>query len=466
MSNFRLVTVATHMTPELERFIESAEFYGYDHTILGLGREWVGGEANNGRLVFPGGGMKVNLLKDYLKTLVNDDDVILFTDSYDVVFNDTPEELLKRWEKKGKGLLFTAEKTCWPDTNLEGDYPDSPYDYKYLNSGGFVGTVGDLKVLTETMCKDSDDDQLYYTLKFLNNEGIKLDYTIDIFQTLNSSFDDVQVIEGKVFNKVTKTNPIVIHANGGVGPRTYLNGLYNNMEKPKQLLKEWEGTERVKLQLFFTFKHSNPNIIMDSIEYLSYPKELMDVVIYNNHTENQWSIDNFVKNNGKKYNSIQTYFDTQDWLYDIRRHSLIDGEKYDGDYVLQVEANQKINNKDTIQILIEENKDIIAPMINEEQTLNSNYWVAIDNNGYFEEGEDYFPIRSYDKKGTFVVPFIKGVVLFKTDYLKQEAFKKMYSDEDIRYYEDDHDVIFCNVMRESNLLMYVTNKRYFGKYFD
>ena len=75
--NLKLVTVATHETHELRRFIESAEYFGYDYHILGLGKEWVGGEANNGRLVFPGGGMKVNLLKEYLQTLTNDNDVIV-----------------------------------------------------------------------------------------------------------------------------------------------------------------------------------------------------------------------------------------------------------------------------------------------------------------------------------------------------------------------------------------------------
>ena len=466
MSNIKLVTVATHNTPELERFKESAKFYGYDYHILGLGREWVGGEANNGRLVFPGGGMKVNLLKGFLSENINPNDIILFTDSYDVVFNDTPEELVKRWESLGGGLIFTAEKTCWPDPKLESVYPNSTYGYKFLNSGGFIGTAGQLKSLTQTICEDADDDQLYYTLKFLNDEGINLDYNVDIFQTLNSSFNDVEVLNGKVYNNVTKTYPIVIHANGGVGPRTYLNGLYNKMERPEHTTIDWVGDERVKVQLFFTFEHSNPRIILDAIEYLSYPKRLMDIVIYNNHGLNQWSIDNFIKNNKDEYNTIEVYSDEQDGLYDIKRHSLMDGANYEGDYVLQVDADHNIKNKNTIEILIEENRDIITPMINQEQTLNSNYWCNVDGNGYFAEGDDYFPIRNYEMKGTFVVPFVKGVILFKTDYLNQEVFKGMYSDQDFKDYGDDHDVAFCSSMRESNLFMYVTNKRYFGKYFD
>ena len=70
--------------------------------------------------------------------------------------------------------------------------------------------------------------------QFITNNKIKLrqtikysrDYNLDIFQTLNQSIDDVEIHNGRVYNKVTKTYPIVIHANGGVGPRTYLNKLY------------------------------------------------------------------------------------------------------------------------------------------------------------------------------------------------------------------------------------------------
>ena len=156
-----LVTVATHKTHELDRFIESAKYHGYDYVILGLGMEWTGGVADNGRLVFPGGGMKVNLLKEYLSTYVgSNSDVILFTDSYDVVFNEKPDELLSRWNGN---VLFTAEKTCWPDRDLEEEYPNSPYGYKYLNSGCYIGTAKALHSFISLPITEpaNGDDQLH-----------------------------------------------------------------------------------------------------------------------------------------------------------------------------------------------------------------------------------------------------------------------------------------------------------------
>ena len=461
-----LLTVATHMTHELERFIESAEHFGYDYEILGLGREWVGGVAENGRLIFPGGGMKVNLLKDYIGD-IDDDTIILFTDSYDVVFADGPESIINKWNSLGGGMIFTAEKTCWPEPHLSKVYPDSPYDYRYLNSGGFLGRAEDIKKLIETNCEDSDDDQLYYTLKFLNSEGITLDYECDIFQTLNSSFDDVELHNGSVFNRVTKTYPTVIHANGGVGPRTFLNKLYNNMIKPKHDLKVLRGDETVMVQVVFDFQHTNPSVIMDSIEYLTYDKKLIDLVVFNNNRLNNWAIDNFIEKFKDQYNSVKYYYGNGESVYELRETALEYANMYGGDYVIQIDANHKLNNHDTIQLLMEENRDIIAPMINVEQTLNSNFWGGVDGNGYFQESDNYFPIRNYEDKGTFVVPFIKGVIMFKKEILNHKVFTLLYeNNRDDEFYGDDYFVVFCNALRNSNLFMYVTNKRYYGKYFE
>ena len=462
-----LVTVATHKTHELDRFVESATFHGYNFEILGLGMEWTGGKADNGRLVFPGGGMKVNLLKDYLSTYDgNDTDVILFTDSYDVVFNEKPDELLSRWDGN---VLFTAEKTCWPDENLSNEYPNSPHGYKFLNSGGFISTVKDLKVLTETTCKDSDDDQLYYTLKFLNGEGINLDYDLNIFQTLNSSLNDVEMHNGRVYNKVTNTYPIVIHANGGVGPRTYLNKFYNDMRKPETTFKKLKGDEKVKVQMCFDGPHSNSSVIVESLSYLSYDKSLIDLVFYNNFKENEWAIKNYIKQYGNGYNSISNTYVEGLGTYELRSLMFSDSVRYGGDYSLHIDTHFYLKNKDTIQLLMVENKDIISPMINTEQTLNSNFWGAVDDNGYFMESYDYHDIRTYDKKGTFVVPFIGGVIMYSNDILKNGVFDGILSDvsdETISDYGSDHMVVLMNIIREKNLFMYTTNKRYYGKFFN
>lgn len=73
-------TVATANTHGLERYLRSAEVYGINVEILGRGKQWSGGDMD-----YPGGGQKVNLLKEKLNELSklddkNKDQIILFTD--------------------------------------------------------------------------------------------------------------------------------------------------------------------------------------------------------------------------------------------------------------------------------------------------------------------------------------------------------------------------------------------------
>lgn len=146
-----------------------------------------------------------------------------------------------------------------------------------------------------------------------------------------------------------------------------------------------------------------------------------------------------------------------------------DSITYDGEYVIHNDSSFIIKNKDTIQLLMSEGKDIISPMINTEQTFNSNFWGGVSDDGYYLESYDYHDIRSYNKKGTFVVPFISGVIMFTKEILKTDLFSTMFSgldEETLKYYGEDHMVVLANTIRDKNLFMYVTNKRYYGKFFN
>lgn len=73
-------TVATDNNHGLDRFIRSAKIYGVDVEVLGKGEKWSGGDMNH-----PGGGQKVNLLKNKLNELIKNGDknkIILFTDRF------------------------------------------------------------------------------------------------------------------------------------------------------------------------------------------------------------------------------------------------------------------------------------------------------------------------------------------------------------------------------------------------
>lgn len=73
---------------------------------------------------------------------------------------------------------------------MAAQYPPVSRGKRYLNSGGFIGYASDVyEILDTALIKDEDDDQLFYTTAYLNNEirvrhKIKLDHKSEIFQNL------------------------------------------------------------------------------------------------------------------------------------------------------------------------------------------------------------------------------------------------------------------------------------------
>lgn len=225
--DFIVITVATENNFELNRFTTSLNNYNIDHIILGLGLVWTGGDITNG----PGGGQKINLLKYELSKWAKnklESTIVLFSDSYDVVNLSSKKEILDKYLKFGiNTIVFSAEKTCWPNNNLSHFYPNTSSQYKYLNSGGFIGKANNiLNLINEKNINDIDDDQLFYTNSFLmsKNNSIILDYYTEIFQTLNNSLNDIRMDydNNRLSNIINKNTPCFIHGNGHKVIKDYL----------------------------------------------------------------------------------------------------------------------------------------------------------------------------------------------------------------------------------------------------
>ncbi len=96
-----------------------------------MGEKWKGGDMD-----YPGGGFKVNLLREELAKIADGKDesvrdpdrlVVMFTDAYDVVFTGGPEKILRTFRESfpGSKVVFGAEGFCWPRKDLEKDYPEA-----------------------------------------------------------------------------------------------------------------------------------------------------------------------------------------------------------------------------------------------------------------------------------------------------------------------------------------------------
>ncbi|MBW00293.1 Procollagen-lysine,2-oxoglutarate 5-dioxygenase 1, partial [Eschrichtius robustus] len=187
--NLLVLTVATKETEGFRRFKRSAQFFNYKIQALGLGEDWHGEKEMSA-----GGGLKVRLLKKALEKHADKEDlVILFTDSYDVLFASGPRELLKKFRQARSQVVFSAEELIYPDRRLEAKYPVVSDGKRFLGSGGFIGYAPNLsKLVAEWEGQDSDSDQLFYTKIFLDPEkregiNITLDHRCRIFQNLDGA---------------------------------------------------------------------------------------------------------------------------------------------------------------------------------------------------------------------------------------------------------------------------------------
>jgi hypothetical protein len=166
-------------------------------------------------------GIKLREVAEFLKTPhLDPDDVVLFTDAYDVVYCGNQEEILERYLSFSKPIVFGAERLCQPDVQLAERYPELNTEFPFLNSGMFIGRVGALrKCMAGYVYIDKVEDQRYWTEKFLfsNPDLIELDYENQLF--LNTVSIDmrwfmVDKSSGHSFIIYRSATPMFVHING------------------------------------------------------------------------------------------------------------------------------------------------------------------------------------------------------------------------------------------------------------
>ncbi|NXP25128.1 GT252 galactosyltransferase, partial [Scytalopus superciliaris] len=95
------------------------------------------------------------------------------------------------------------------------------------------------------------------------------------------------------------------------------------------------------------------------------------------------------------------------------------------DYILFIDADNLLTNPQTLNLLIAENKTLVAPML-ESRSLYSNFWCGITPQASnFMKGVrtlEYPLIREWKRMGCFAVPMIHSTFLID---LRKEASTKL-----------------------------------------
>ncbi|GAB1603685.1 multifunctional procollagen lysine hydroxylase and glycosyltransferase LH3-like [Argonauta hians] len=471
-----IVTVATKETDGFRRFTKSCEKYNLNLSVAGMGLEWEGGDMQS-----VGGGHKINILKDALKPHADKTDlIILFTDSYDVVFTNGSKDILSKYKKLGSRVVFSAEGFCWPDHTLAKQYPTvNGIEKRFLNSGGFMGPAKDIyEIVSYKPVANADDDQLYYTKLFLNKElrtrwDMKLDTKSTIFQNLHGALGEVMLkFKGGhsfLYNVKSRQTPSLVHGNGPIKDEfnRLANYLGDGWTKANGCLSCKENVfslSSLKIAdypkvMIAVFMHKNTPFVKEFFEKLyklDYPSKHIDLYIHNKMEHHHQVVAEFIKVSEGSYNSLH-YIAPENQVDEAtgRNWAVESCIQKSCRYLFSLDITAHLDNSKTLRHLMEQNRSVIAPLLARPGKFWSNFWGAISNDGFYARSEDYLDIVDGTKRGLWVVPYLAEAYLVQHHLLPD--LKTAYINGKL-----DPDMAFCKTLRDQGRLLYVTNTKYFG----
>lgn len=430
------ISISEHKTDGAIRFENFCKLFNLNYQMIGEGKNWKGGNMERG----PGGGQKINELKNYIQTM--DNELILVCDTFDLIPLSNEKEILTKYFSlcPHQEILFSGEIFCWPDKDLKSCYSGSS-KYRYLNSGGFMGYSNDIFNLLHESVLNDDDDQRFFTKKYLSSGKIIIDSNCEIFQAMNGSTDLI-LHKNRIFNKHTKSYPIFLHGNGP--SKLILNSIENYLGINSFAIHEFHSKNLITKLLpdvfFALYLNSKTNYsdFIQSVLEIDCPSKVIHIYDFSYDEEL-----------GKKF----------DYTPNVTDYVFEDFRKSDCEYYLLLEQSCIITNKDILYLIhdfFDENHRIISPMmIDLNNEYFSNFWGDIDSNGYYRRSEDYLKLINYDLIGIWNVPYISRMIMIDKSIILNWKIEHFENWEDI-------DMKLCSFFRTNALFMYVINLEKYG----
>jgi len=205
------ITIATRPHKVLDKIISTVKKNKETIEVLGLSENRLIGWEGHQNF-----GVKLRELYNFInRPSLNHDDIVLFTDAYDVAYVGDQKEILTRYKTFKKPIVFGAETGCHPDPNRASEYKNQDAEFPYLNSGMIIGRVGPLRqCMKGYQYDDRHDDQRFWTQVFFDNQDkIELDYENLLFlNTSDIEMEDFDWNHKTVWYK--RRNPQFVHVNG------------------------------------------------------------------------------------------------------------------------------------------------------------------------------------------------------------------------------------------------------------
>lgn len=516
---FVVMTVATDRRSGYYRFVKSCHRYGIPYRVLGLGQTWEGGDMTG-----LGGGHKINLLRQGLETLkaelsmscsadgsCSDDDldtndiVVLFTDSYDVVMADTPGEMLRKYRQSGQDILFSAEPYCWPYRSLEDSYPTKDIDspYKFLNSGGFVGTVAALDHLFKKQGEalNTDDDQGYFTMAYLAAHSSKnwdislgLDTEAVLFQTLHGvKLKDLQIAPdaSNLHNLVTGSQPSVIHGNGPEYVKRVVNLLGNWLAWshmhvheyypgrsapgiPSSSARSCDLTVLTAIVVDTQPSDEHWRVFFAGLASQDVPSSCLEIQVHDNAHASRAELQERLAPLLEEL-AISVAFLHRDIPSWALRNRIIDtAASTAADFLVMLDTNVVLTNTGTLRHLLKDNAPgVSTAVLQSTSAANSNFWSFIEDSGQYRGSPYQSPIykrqtsipgskHTVPLQGVFNVPHIRSLLVVPADFLGWVA-GAFQPHESVTYFEDTDDFYHLSFnMRQKAVFLFANNMEDWG----
>ena len=223
------------------------------------------------------------------------------------------------------------------------------------------------------------------------------------------------------------------------------------------------------------FLDKKAGFLEDMLYYLinlNYGSDGTNIVlnIFNGYTKNEWVLDWLSKNISLskipkcKYNVIN--FKTMDsnltnQSMNLRLESFERFTKSEMDYYFIIDNSHMLDNINTFRDLYIQDKDVIVPLLKQDETMFSNFWTDISDSGYYESSDLYYNILNMKTNNIYNIPYFYGTVLIKRNIFITHSSKNFYSNN--KWSEGDIDMALCNNFRKLGINMFINTSQQYGR---
>ncbi|XP_043105716.1 LOW QUALITY PROTEIN: procollagen galactosyltransferase 1-like [Puntigrus tetrazona] len=226
-------------------------------------------------------------------------------------------------------------------------------------------------------------------------------------------------------------------------------------------------------------QHSLPHFL-GTIERLDYPKDRIALWVATDHNidNTTYLLRDWLINVQKLYHNVEwrpkeeprKYYDEggpKDWtneryayIMKLRQAALESAREMWADYLMMIDCDNLLINRDVLWKLIKENKTIVAPMM-ESRAAYSNFWCGMTSQGYYKRTPAYIPMRKQVRRGCFAVPMVHSTYLvdLRKEASRMLAFHPPHPDYTWAF---DDIIVFAFSARMAEVQMFLCNREIYG----